>query len=290
MHSIDEQARLAGLLERFDLLPYRDLILSRAAPCIAMNLEDPPAERPEVWPAAPLGASKVGGLPDLPAGLGWPTRDGFRAGFFMQIALDHLPRVAWNPWPTSGMLYLFCHDDEGHADNPPGWELMYFGGPQESLERSVCPDLPLKVETDFFEFSDPRQIVFAAGSDFPPGSQGDWRDFVYPLEDAGKERSDEEVLHRFFEFKSIAADPDAETHRAKGHGPYFFPVGCLFGHTDRTLMEDKGATWRQILRLESNPATTFSSPYDAAPVYVMDQDPGTRPWVPQGLVYGIAAK
>jgi hypothetical protein len=290
MLSMAERARLMGLLERFDLMAYRDVILERAAPCIAMNLEDPPEGRPDVWPLPPMGASKTGGLPDLPANIAWPVRDGFRAGFFLQIALADLPAVAWNPWPEHGMVYLFCHDDEGHSGRPPGWELVYFDGPTEALQRSVCSDVALKVETSFFESSEPRRITFAAGTDFPPGSQGDWRDFINPLESAGDARGDRGVLERYFEFKTLAADPDAEVNRAKGYGPFFHPVGCLFGHTDRSLMKNEDATWRQILRLESNPVTTYTSPYDAAPVYVMARDPGARPWLPHGLVHGLCAK
>jgi hypothetical protein len=290
MLSTEERTRLRGLLERFDLLPYEELILAQAAPCIAMNLEDPPGTRPQSWPAAPLGASKVGGLPDLPASVDWPVRDGFRAGFFLQIALADLPRVSWSPWPTEGMVYLFCHDYEGHVASAPGWELLYYNGPPQALRRGVCPGEPLRVDTSFFLASDPRRIIFASGTDFPPGSQGDWSAFVNPLDAAGRARNDGGVLDRYFEFKTLAADPDVEANQAKGLGPYFFPVGCLFGHTDRSLMKNQNAPWRQLMRLESNPATEFMSPYDAAPVYIMAPDPGTRPWLPHGLVYGLCAK
>jgi hypothetical protein len=290
MLSTDERARLMRLLARFDLLAYVELILAQAAPCIAINLMDPPKERPEVWPPAPLGASKVGGSPDLPSDIAWPIRDGFRAGFFMQIALGELPRETWNPWPAQGIVYVFCHDDAGNSRDAPDWELLYFDGPLHALQRSARPKEPLKAESFFFEFSDPRQIIFAAGTDFPPGSQGDWRDFVQPLEETGNARGDPDVLDRFFKLRSFAADPDAEVNRAKGHGPYFFPVGCLFGYTDRTLMKKQDSAWRQVMRLHSNPVTEFSGPYDAAPVYVLARDPGTRPWLPQGPVHGICAK
>src|SRR5690349_4550583 len=45
MLSTNERARLMSLLARFDLLPYEEMILSQAAPCIAINLVDPPEER-----------------------------------------------------------------------------------------------------------------------------------------------------------------------------------------------------------------------------------------------------
>jgi hypothetical protein len=317
MPNPDEHARVVELLERYDLLPYRDRILEQAQPCIAMNLEAPPVERPSHWPLPPMGASKVGGLPDLPANFPWPVRGGCRAGFFLQIALADLPVVDWNPWPARGMVYVFCHDDTAAFFDPPSWELLYFDGPGAALERGVAPAEPLQVESYFFEASDPRRIVFSPGTDFTPGSQRDWSWFVNPLQHAGEARKDPDVLDRYFEFATIAADPDVEANRRKGHGPFYFPVGRLFGHTDRSLRQDLtlvatgnqkhsddwgyrrahaaeldrlGSAWRQIMRLESNPATDHTSPYDAAPVYVMAKDPGTRPWMPSGLVYGLAAK
>jgi uncharacterized protein DUF1963 len=261
--------------------------------------------------------SKVGGSPDLPPSLAWPTRNGYRAGFFLQLALAELPRTKWNPWPTHGMVYLFCHDDQATYSDPPSWELLYWDGRRETLTRGVEPNEPLLAGSFFFQSSDPRRLLFRVGTDFPPGSQNDWHDFVHPLEDAGRSRGDEQVLERYFEFVRLAADPEVEQDLAKGRGPYFYPVGQLFGRTDRSIRADltfiergdaslgddweyrrkhaaeidrQGAAWKQIMKLYSNPATDYLSACDAAPVYVMAKDPGTRPWLPNGLVYGLASK
>jgi hypothetical protein len=314
-----ELQRLDALLERFELTPYREIILEQAAPCIAMALDDPPEPRPAIWPQPPVGASLIGGAPDLPPRWSWPVRDGSRAGFFLQLALADVPRTPWNPLPAHGMLYLFCFTDTAAFCDPPGWELLHWDGPLDALKRTLPPPTPLNdevIENEFFLAPDARALKLRAGTDFPPGSQGDW-DFVNALDRIGRNHGDDNVLDRYFEFTGRAAGPEFEADLAKGRGPYHYPVGRLFGHTDRSIRRDltmhdqglserfsdyawqrahaaeldaAGAAWRQIFRLESNPAVGYTSPSDAAPVYVMAKDPGPRPWVPSGAVAGLASK
>lgn len=87
--------------------------------------------------------------------------------------------------------------------------------------------------TGFFESSDPRVIKLRAGTDFPQDSQSD-RDFVNALHDMGRSHRDDDVLERYFAFTERAADPQVEIDRANGRGSFFYPVGRLFGHTDRS--------------------------------------------------------
>jgi hypothetical protein len=316
MLNTDELDRLKSLLKRFDLLPYQDQILGRAAPCIAMMLADP-HEGDESWPPLSPGISKVGGFPDLPKNLNWPMHDGHRAGFYLQICLSELPRTAWNPWPTHGMVYLFCHSDEGTYFNPPTWELVYWRGPMEALKPTRPPLAPLSLEVDFFANSIARRLKFRLGTDFPPGSSSEWNDFVYPLQELGRAHGDEDVLTRFFDFREIAIDPHVESDLAKGRGHFFYPVGRLFGHTDTSLRDQlaesereapehsepgstpkersaiavsANAAWRQIMCLISNPVVSYMSPSDASPTYIMTKDPGMRPWMPSSKVYGLASK
>jgi hypothetical protein len=314
-----EGKRLDALLERFSLTRYRELILAQAAPCFAMALDDPPEPRPDVWPQPPVGASKIGGTPDLPSHWSWPMRDDDRAGFFLQLALADVPRTPWNPLPAHGMLYLFCFTDTAAFWDPPGWELMYWNGPLDTLTRAIPPPTPLNdaiIENEFFFTPDARVLKLRPGIDLPPGSQSDW-DFVNALDRVGRDHGDDDLLDRYFAFAEHAADPGLENDLAKGRGPFFYPVGRLFGHTDRSIrhalaMNDQGlaerfsdyawirehaaeldaagAAWQQIFRLESNPATGYTSPCDAAPVYVMAKNPGTRPWAPTGPVPGLASK
>ena len=62
----------------------------------------------------PLGASRLGGSPDMPAEFPWPKDGDERSmAFFAQINLSELPRGDW-PAPKSGWLYVFLGGE--------GWE------------------------------------------------------------------------------------------------------------------------------------------------------------------------
>lgn len=312
-----ETARIDALLENRNLAQYRNEILPLGSPCIAIALKDPPSVPVPDLPPVPIGASKIGGDPDLPPGFAWPAREDGAAGFYLQIALADLPRATWNPFPSQGMLFLFCHNDQRAFWDPPGWEVVWWNGEPASLVRTprdVQAQNPLIAESDFFGFSVARPITFRAGTDFPPGTSQDW-DWINEFERRTRD-SDSEALNRYFDFVIDAADPGAAADRAAGHGPYFHPIGRLLGHTDRSIREDlavaarglpdrytdydwrrthreelakEGAAWRQLMRLFSSTAIEYMSPCDAAPNYLMARDTGARPWMPDGGIVGLAS-
>lgn len=292
--SAAESRRIDALLERFALTQHRSEILALASPCISLALIDPPSVPEPDLPRVAIGASKVGGEPDLPTDAAWPANEQGRAGFFLQIALGDLPVAPWNPLPAQGMFYLFCHDDSRAYRDPPGWEVVWWRGEPAGLRRITRELAPLNSwvgESSFFTESVARPLAFRAGTDFPPGSSGDW-DFINDFERRTR-ASDPGALDRYFEFRLHAADPGAEQDSARGRGPYFHPIGRLLGHTDLSLIKDDArseASCRQFLRLESNPATRYMSPFDAAPVFLMARDAGVRPWAPSGGIIGLAAK
>ncbi|AKF03120.1 hypothetical protein DB32_000269 [Sandaracinus amylolyticus] len=87
--------------------------------------------------AGGVGASRLGGAPDLPATLAWPTRGATHLTFVAQIDLSALT-PDWVPdLPRSGWLYFFVGRDE------PAWdvahEVLYFDGPREALSPASAP-------------------------------------------------------------------------------------------------------------------------------------------------------
>jgi hypothetical protein len=72
--------------------------------------------------AAPLGASKTGGLPHVPAGFEWPTEEGSDEPLSLvcQINLADVARAMPNSLPSAGMLYLFSIAD---SDRAYGYEI-----------------------------------------------------------------------------------------------------------------------------------------------------------------------
>ena len=63
-----------------------------------------------------LGNSRIGGYPDLPAGLDYPTvtEEGVLRHFVFiaQINLSELPSAVATPYPNQGLLYFFIHNDD----------------------------------------------------------------------------------------------------------------------------------------------------------------------------------
>lgn len=312
-----ERQRLATLIEKYALAPIAGDIYALAEPCIALALADPPEPRPDIWIEPPLGASKIGGLPDLPPGWTWPADENGYAGFMLQIALRDIPDMRGFPLPRTGMLYLFCWDDCRAVWDPPGWELRWWDGDLSQLQRSKRPDGFCAAEEGFFELSDPHRIVMRVGVDLPPKSQGDW-DFVNDVDKRFRATgAGPELVDRYLNFIVEARDPGAAADLAKGRGPFFYPAGQLLGRTDRDLrhcmamvsngqddrvndydwrsqneaaLDRDGAIWRQVIQIESNPATAYMSPADAAPVYILARDHGARPWAPFGPIHGFASK
>ncbi|WP_109513784.1 DUF1963 domain-containing protein [Pseudomonas ovata] len=90
---------------------------------------------------APLGASRIGGGPDLPPGA-WPTNAyGMRHPFLMQIDLAEVTSACgpMAPLPQAGLLSFFVHDDALLVDvvySPPGARLVRFPMTQALIEAS----------------------------------------------------------------------------------------------------------------------------------------------------------
>lgn len=102
--------------------------------------------RLEVVDAEPaLGATKLGGMPDLPAGTAWPLEpDGYAAAGTPMCFAGQIDTTAlgehW-PGPPPGLLLLFCAKDPESDEVGGGCALT--AAPGATLERAELPgDLP----------------------------------------------------------------------------------------------------------------------------------------------------
>lgn len=117
---------LNALIDRCGLVPARRLILSHASPCFHMIAGGPAAD-------APLGATRLGGAPDLPAGSIWPMSEHGACGFLGQFDLaDVRARAGATDLPSAGLLSVFVDFIDSAADpvpvrailTPPGASLV----------------------------------------------------------------------------------------------------------------------------------------------------------------------
>ncbi|MBI5928873.1 MAG: DUF1963 domain-containing protein [Chloroflexi bacterium] len=96
----------------------------------------------------PVGASKLGGAPDLPSNEQWPYwQDGEPLSFICQLNLAEVTQHdVQQVLPTSGMLYFFCDAQDERGVPPVGlpeeqgrWKVIYFDGDLSTLKRTPLP-------------------------------------------------------------------------------------------------------------------------------------------------------
>lgn len=126
-------------LRRHGLAPRADDIIRLTTPAIRLT-----CQRTEEASLSP-GASKLGGLPDLPPDIPWPTWHDEPMAFIAQICLDEAaPYDLDGDLPHSGWLSFFFATDcepKGNEDddNPATWKVLHFGGSSTSLVRQATP-------------------------------------------------------------------------------------------------------------------------------------------------------
>lgn len=100
------------------------------------------------------GSSKVGGMPDMPPGLGWPQAvDGSALAFVAQVNLAECQGLEIDPaLPVQGNLYLFCSfDEEALAAGKPGFALAFHPGAVTDLKPVDWPDEVDEADAVFVE-------------------------------------------------------------------------------------------------------------------------------------------
>lgn len=91
-----------------------------------------------------VGASKVGGYPDLPPGFPWPECRGHPLDFLAQINLTELSAFEGSDQlPPSGILFFFfgTEGDPFHhpAEDTSSWRVLFIDDPDSAPERRIPP-------------------------------------------------------------------------------------------------------------------------------------------------------
>ncbi len=92
----------------------------------------------------PVGASKLGGVPDLPAGVNWPEWQGLPQSFIAQIRLaDAQPYDTNHQLPPQGMFWFFYDAQQQTYGADPtdkgGWRVLFTNTDKPSLQRTPAP-------------------------------------------------------------------------------------------------------------------------------------------------------
>ena len=134
---LDDLPELLRLLEsgveKHRLADLRAAILAAAAPCLLLHGGDEEAAGP-----IPVGASRLGGRPDLPDSAVWPEVDGQLLPFLAQLDLAALPPLPASPLPRDGWLSVFACVDSAVALHHRGDRAAL--SPRHVREDRILPD------------------------------------------------------------------------------------------------------------------------------------------------------
>src|ERR1043166_8909001 len=131
-----QQSDVGDALRRAGLSKYADQIQSLAKPCIRFSATRV-AQESDLSP----GASKLGGLPDVPSGFEWPMYQDKPLAFVAQLRLSDVAALdVEQVLPGNGYLQFF-YDLEVWGYDPKhrgGWRVFYHPLDSAALQR-VAP-------------------------------------------------------------------------------------------------------------------------------------------------------
>jgi uncharacterized protein YwqG len=125
-------------VHRAGLDEYESQLTEAVAESIFITTEASPQE------SFPIGASRIGGLPDLPAELEWPSADDTPLAFLAQFNLDELRKFDTRTLlPESGFLFFFYDGDQRAWGFDPKdqqyWRVVFHPGSASDLARREAP-------------------------------------------------------------------------------------------------------------------------------------------------------
>ncbi len=215
------------------------------------------------------GASKLGGHPDLPGGVNWPTWKGLPQSFIAQIRLDEVKQYdVGGLLPQTGMLWFFYDAQQQTYGADPadrgGWSILYQEDAAQ-LQRAAAP-ATLPASAQFRACS----IRFASEVTLSQTPQLDISSFDWT---ADEQEHYEQLLSTF---------PNPDDHAALHHRLLGFP---------NTLQDDMRAQCQLVshgITDESDPraASLKQEAMDWQLLLQVDSDEQAgMQWADQGLLY-----
>ncbi len=123
----DKQA-LIDIIKKYAVEPYRSAMIEDLKPAIRLRTTGEACHK--------IGATKLGGCPDLPAQINWPknSADGQYFSFLGQINLSEIKVFdELKLLPSHGILYFFFNLDSGDEGK------VIFSATAEDLESAILP-------------------------------------------------------------------------------------------------------------------------------------------------------
>jgi uncharacterized protein YwqG len=187
----------------------------------------------------PLGASKMGGCPDVPPDFVYPKWKGQSLPFVAQFNLEEVaPFDKENHLPKSGILYFFFNDEGfGLAPEDKGASYIYhFQGDTSALQRLALPDdVPISFNA--------AKLSFTANLDLPS------HNFIYDL--VNDEENIDEMIENYFEHFEEGNKLFGNPHYIQGE----VESECEYGSKGLEFEQHdpkEVAKWQLLLQVDSN--------------------------------------
>ncbi len=238
-----------GLLDAFELTPFRDAILGQAEMSVRLRLSEDRLDS---------ARSKFGGLPDLPGDLTWPcSASGAPLSFLAQLDLSELlATCAGGIFGGEGLLSFFYDADQQPWGFDPkdreGWKVFYF----PITEKLVKSNSPVTL-ADYCVFA-PCKLSFEDELTFAGGDSVSELKMSFDEEsryyDLCSEWYGDGVFHRLLGHPQLIQSDWRLECQLASNGIY---VGDPSGYKSESARELEGGAnkWKLLLQLDSDEMT-----------------------------------
>ncbi|WP_298047407.1 YwqG family protein [uncultured Cardiobacterium sp.] len=201
----------------------------------------------------PLGASRLGGDPDLPPHIDWPYNGKTPLSFIAQINFaDSKPHDHDDRLPASGILYLFydCEAENWGFDpkDKSGFKVLYYDGDPAALQPRPAPNS---------DYTFPAaSLNFASRTEIPNWSSWLVRDYNWTDEESDAwweywETWNEDIRHKLLGHSdNIQGDMELECQLVS-HGEYCGDSDAYESERGKALAPG-AADWILLLQIDSD--------------------------------------
>jgi uncharacterized protein YwqG len=248
------KSQILQLIQKNNLTDFADLIMAAIKPAIHISKVDSQE--------GVIGASRLGGLPDIPTDFEWVLREDFPLSFLAQINCADLQGFASaKNLPNSGMLYFFydaINEPWGFDPSDRGSSAIIY---HPSTENLIPASLPETTDNDDDWLFPSSTIQFRESLSLPSNDslafeqlaipENSIDDYVYFIDEVNELIAANEPIHQMFGHSSnIQGDMQLEC-QLTSHGLY---CGDASEYND-PIAKDLAAgasDWLLLLQLDSD--------------------------------------
>jgi uncharacterized protein YwqG len=142
-------------------LPYKDELAKLVRPAVLLH------STPTSQENLPVGTSRLGGIPDLPPEIAWPTWQGKPQSFIAQINLSELPDFSdRNLLPKKGFLFFFYDSAQSTSGMYKSEQSSFAVFYSIDLAHSIQPNL-MPIDFEQSTLFKPALLSFTIGPSIP---------------------------------------------------------------------------------------------------------------------------